>query len=132
MFKQAKKLIVFILVLGICLPDSMLHYVASTPALVAHYFHHITEHERIGVLEFLAMHAADNEHMQADAHEHKHLPGADNKQHCQHVQTVPVVLGNVSISLMIPDFAEAEHQIFVEQYLPKSNATAIWQPPKLV
>lgn len=128
--KQAKKLIVFILVLGISLPDAVLHYVASVPALAAHYYHHITEHENIGIVEFLTLHAAEHEHMKADAHEHKHLPGSDNKQHCQHAQIIPIVPGNAEISLVIPEILKTVHLGFLKQYLPQSKATAIWQPPK--
>ena len=129
--KQVKKIIVYTLILGICLPDGALHTVTSTTALVAHYFHHITDHEYIGVRDFLILHSADNAHMQEDMQEHKHLPGSDNKQNCQHAQVVPAVAGNTEVSLILPELLKTKHRSFVQQYLPKRKSAAIWQPPKL-
>lgn len=130
--KAAKYILLFVLTTSITLPDAIMHQVLRLPALAAHYYHHLTEHESIGVIAFIELHYGNTEHMQTDAHEHQNLPGTQKQQHCQHAQVTPVAVTTVGIRIQHPEFnSEAEHYPVVNEHIPGNDATSIWQPPKL-
>ena len=129
--KAAKYILLFVLTTSITLPDAIMHQVLRLPALAAHYYHHLTEHESIGVIAFIELHYGNTEHMQTDAHEHENLPGTQ-QQNCQHVQVIPLAVNTVGINILHPDFnSQAEHFAIVNEHVPSNNAASIWQPPKI-
>lgn len=129
--KLLKHIVLFFLTIGLCLPDSWLHHIVGFPFLAAHYYHHITEHEEIGVIEFLVLHSSDSNHMKTDAHEHEHLPCSKDAHGCQHAPLVPVVIQNTEIALMHPiELCKIQSAYFLSIF-PENNAGSIWQPPKI-
>jgi len=131
--KAAKYILLFLLTTSITLPDAIMHQVLTLPALAAHYYHHLTEHESIGAIAFIQLHYGDTEHMQTDAHEHENLPGTQKQQHCQHAQVIPLAVTTVGIHIQLPEFNyQTEHFVVINEHVPSNNAASIWQPPKLV
>ncbi len=129
--KAAKHLLIIFLTIGITMPDAVLHQALRVPALAAHYYHHITEHQSIGVIDFLVLHYGDTDHMQNDEQEHKNLPGTQKNQHCNHAQITPIVLVTSVVLLQNPEpCIKTEPNVCVHQNLPSNNAVSIWQPPK--
>ncbi len=117
---------------SITLPDAIMHQVIRLPALAAHYYHHLTEHESIGVIAFIELHYGNTEHMQTDAHEHENLPGSQKQQHYQHTQFIPLALTTVGIQIQQPEFnCQSEHFAVINEHVPSNNAASIWQPPKI-
>ncbi len=130
--RAAKYILLFTLTVGIALPDVVLHQVLRLPALAAHYYHHLTEHESIGAIAFIELHYGNTRHMQTDAHEHENLPGTQKDQHCQHAQVIPIVIPIIGLRILHPDFnTKAVHFVNVREHIPSNNATLIWQPPKV-
>jgi hypothetical protein len=130
--KAAKYILLFVLTTSITLPDAIMHQVLRLPALAAHYYHHLTEHQSIGVIAFIELHYGNTEHMQTDAHEHENLPGTQKQQHCQHAQVIPVAVTTFGIHIQHPEFnAKAELFTVINEHVPSNNAASIWQPPKL-
>lgn len=129
--KHLKHILVTMLILGITMPDAIMHQVIHMPALVLHYQHHLTEHEPISFIDFLAMHYGDDNHMQSDAHEHEDLPGNNNHQQCSHLQLIPVISESTNICLQKPETRETKPLAFVSANLSTNSVTAVWQPPKM-
>ena len=131
--KAARNILIIFLTVGITLPDTFLHQAMRLPALAAHYYHHITEHQSIGVMEFLVLHYGDTDHMQNDEQEHKNLPGSQKQQHCNHAQLIPIALVTSYVHMQHPAaWLKAELNVCVHQNLPSNSSVSIWQPPKHV
>lgn len=129
--RALKHITIILLTIGISLPDSLVHQVMRVPALAVHYFHHLTEHEEIGVIDFLVLHYGDSEHMKTDAHEHQNLPGTKSHHACQHVSPAPVVIQSLQLALVHPQLSGVAHPIAMDEFVPSNGANSIWQPPKL-
>ncbi len=100
--------------------------------LVSHFYHHIEEHnEDINMLEFLALHYFDQQHLQQDKHEHQNLP---LKAHCMHSAcscyipaAVPVFTFRTEEKVIIDC---VRYSLYSEHFF-KTPLIDIWQPPKL-
>jgi len=100
--------------------------------LVSHFYHHIEEHnEDINVLEFLALHYFDQQHLQNDRHEHQDLPmKAHNTQSfsaCYIPSSNTTLVWNCSCNISIDILPNS----FYPEHFFKSPLIDIWQPPKL-
>lgn len=129
--KALKHITIVLLTIGIVLPDALVHQIMRLPALAVHYYHHITEHEDIGVVDFLVLHYGNSEHMKTDAHEHENLPGSSSSHVCQHASPAPVVIQSLHLTLTHPELNRASHHVITDEFLPGNGANSIWQPPKV-
>ena len=120
-----------LLTFGICAPDALIHEVMRVPSLAVHYYHHLTAHGKIGVIDFLVLHYGDSQHMKTDAHEHTNLPGTQKQNQCRHSTVIPVVITSTQINFNHPQPNTIKHFAYFHIFLPASASSAIWQPPKL-
>ncbi len=100
--------------------------------LVSHFFHHIQEHDQdISILEFLAMHYFDQEHLQHDKYEDQELPVKNHNTQSFNACYIPIA--NVLVSADFSGFSvneDCNYGIYHEQIF-KTPLIDIWQPPKL-
>lgn len=100
--------------------------------LVSHFFHHVNEHnEDISILEFLAMHYSDQQHLKHDKYEDQELPVKSHNTQSFNVCYIPIANILVSADFSDSTVPEACNFAIYQEQIFNAPLMDIWLPPKL-